>query len=150
GHVAVRLAEPRIDGHDRPGTGGLPWANGVTAWCRTPCRKCDLLSTAGRRSPGPSGHRPMASGVLGAGGLHVHRQWPAGIGPGLNRQLQQEVRSLPLARLDPDVSTHSVDELAADVQAQPRSADAPPHLRIESIELLEDPGLHVGRDSDAL
>src|SRR5207248_2402598 len=89
------------------------------------------------------------SGVLSAGGLRVHRKGPLGKRPGLNRQLQQEGRSLPLARLDPDVSAHSVHELAADVQTQPGPAHPTRHLRIESIELLEDPGLLVRRDADA-
>ena len=44
-------------------------------------------------------------------------------------------------RLDPDASVHPVHELAADVEAEPGAADAAGQVRVEAVELLEDPPL---------
>src|ERR671915_1780104 len=66
------------------------------------------------------------------------------------RQLEEERRAASLALLDPDAAAHPADELAADVQAQPRAADAAEHLRVEAVELLEDARQLLGRDAEAL
>src|SRR3954451_9281991 len=68
----------------------------------------------------------------------------------LRGQLEGEGRALARLRLDPDAPVHRLDELAADVQAEARSADAPPLVGIQSIELVEDPLLLAYRDAEAL
>jgi len=48
------------------------------------------------------------------------------------------------AGLDPDPSAHPFEQLAADVQAQARAADAAGQARIEAVELLEDAAVRGG------
>ena len=43
-----------------------------------------------------------------------------------------------------------LDELAADVEAEARAADAAGHVRVEAVELLEDAPLLGGGDAEAL
>src|SRR5436305_8489771 len=50
--------------------------------------------------------------------------------------------------LDPDAAVDAADELAADIEAEPRAADAAAHVRIEAVELLEDPPLLALRDAE--
>src|SRR5204863_618895 len=66
------------------------------------------------------------------------------------RQLDPELRAAPRRRLDGDPAVHSLDELAAHVEAEPAAADALRLLRIEPVELLEDPVVLLRRDADAL
>src|SRR5581483_5770365 len=68
----------------------------------------------------------------------------------LLRDLDHEGRSGLPVRLDPDPSVDPADELTADIEAEPGPADAPLHVRIEAIELLEDPPLLRRRNAEAL
>src|SRR6266536_3945517 len=61
-----------------------------------------------------------------------------------DRKLDRERRALALARLEPDATVHPSDQLARDVEAEARAADAARELRVEAVELLEDP-LLLGR-----
>src|SRR5207253_2453781 len=59
--------------------------------------------------------------------------------------LDDEGRAGVVVRLDPDAPVHPADELAADVEPEPGAADSAGHVRIEAVELLEDPRpLRVG------
>src|SRR4029077_4213972 len=51
---------------------------------------------------------------------------------------------------DPDAAIETADELAADVEAEARAADAAGHVRVEPVELLEDPAALRDGDSEAL
>ena len=44
---------------------------------------------------------------------------------------------------------HRADELATDVEAEARSADAAPLVGIEAVELVEDPFLLADGDAEA-
>src|SRR5262249_22451447 len=66
------------------------------------------------------------------------------------RQLEQERRAFAGLRLQPDVAAHAADELVADVEAEPGTADAAGHLRVDAVELLEDAALLVDGDPEAL
>src|SRR6184192_1747005 len=66
------------------------------------------------------------------------------------RQVDVERRALALARGDPDASLHATDELAADVEPEAGAPDASPLLRVDAVELAEDPLLLGSRDADAL
>ena len=46
--------------------------------------------------------------------------------------------------------SHASHELAADVEAEAGAADSAGHVRIEAVELLEDPLQFRLRDADAL
>src|SRR5262249_55894693 len=72
---------------------------------------------------------------------------PAVARPG-DRQLDPERRADAERRLDVDLAPHPPQELAADVEAEAGAADAPPEVRVEAVELLEDPLLLVERDSE--
>src|SRR5579862_1806411 len=65
------------------------------------------------------------------------------------RQPNGERRARAVARRDGELATHLAHELAADVETEPRAADAVGHIRIEPVELLEDPSLLLERDADA-
>src|SRR5207302_9872305 len=69
--------------------------------------------------------------------------------------LDEERRALGLARagavaLDPDAAVEAAHELAADVEAEAGAADAARHVRVEPVELLEDPPALGRRDAEAL
>src|SRR5206468_5445475 len=49
-----------------------------------------------------------------------------------------------------DLAAHAADELAADVETEPGAADAAGQLRIDAVELAEDPPLLERRDPDSL
>src|SRR5437868_7430084 len=66
------------------------------------------------------------------------------------RQRNGERRPGAAPRADGEQSPHLLDDLARDVQPEPRTADAARHLRIEAVELLEDPALFGRRDAEAL
>ena len=66
------------------------------------------------------------------------------------RQLDEECRTNSLARFDPDAASHASDEFPADVEAEAGAADSPGHVRVEAVELLEDPLLLGLRNTDAL
>src|SRR5213078_249716 len=68
----------------------------------------------------------------------------------LRGQLEREGCALAGLRLDPDAPVHRPDELTADVEAEAGSADAAPLVRIEAVELVEDPLLLAHRDAEAL
>ena len=53
-------------------------------------------------------------------------------------------------RRHPDAAVHAPHELAADVEAEPGAADAAVHIRVEAIELVEDPALLGDRDAKPL
>src|SRR5207253_8404104 len=67
-----------------------------------------------------------------------------------DRELEHERRSLARVGVDPDPAPHRADELAADVEPEATSPDAAPMVRIEAIELLEDPLLLAERDAEPL
>src|SRR4029077_5318535 len=50
----------------------------------------------------------------------------------------------------PDAAVHLLHELSADVQPEPRPADAAREVRVDPVELLEDPLELAGRDAEAL
>src|SRR6478672_6201724 len=66
------------------------------------------------------------------------------------RNLHMEDRAAPVVRLDPDSPMHAADELAGDVEAQPRASDPAGHVRIDPVELFEDTALLAGRDAEPL
>src|SRR5262249_45564651 len=67
-----------------------------------------------------------------------------------DRQLEGERRPFALCRRDPHPPLHSLDELAADVEAQPGAAHPAGHVRVDAVEALEDVRLLVRRDPDSL
>src|SRR5215212_9161586 len=69
--------------------------------------------------------------------------------PGCDRDLDIEDRALAVVGLDPDPPVHAPDELPRDVQAQAGATDASGHVRIEPVELLEDPAVLDRRDPEA-
>src|SRR6266542_7130778 len=87
------------------------------------------------RLDGRAGSRALA-------GVHRRRRG--------RRQLEQEGRALVVLRLDPDAAAHSADQLLADVEPEPGAPHAAHHVRVDAVELLEDPLLLLGRDSEAL
>src|SRR4051812_33362826 len=66
------------------------------------------------------------------------------------RQCDAERRAFARRRFNRERSVQPVDDLAADVEAEPGATDAAAHLGIEPVELLEDPLLLRGRDPDSL
>src|SRR6266487_1662240 len=69
---------------------------------------------------------------------------------GSGRNLHVEDGALPAVRLDPDPPVHASDELAGDVEAQAGATDPAGHVRVEPVELLEDPALLGGWDAEPL
>src|SRR5207249_2621936 len=67
-----------------------------------------------------------------------------------HRQVDPKSAPLALARLDADAAFHPPDELSRDVETQPGPADAARELRIEAIELLEDPPVLRHGDTEPL
>ena len=61
----------------------------------------------------------------------------------------ENVEPRPAIGLDPDPAAHPAHDLAADVEAEARAADAAREIRVEAIELLEDPLVLGGRDSES-
>ena len=82
-------------------------------------------------APSPS---PCASSAASA------RRWP---GSSTTKR-----RAFAELRLDPDRPVHPADELAADVEAEAGAADPTGHVRIEAVELLEDPAVLGGGDPE--
>src|SRR5439155_12087721 len=74
--------------------------------------------------------------------------WPFGrlSGP----QLHAERGACALARDDPDRAVHQPHELAADVEPETGAAHAAGQIRVEAVELLEDPALLGERDAEPL
>ncbi len=66
------------------------------------------------------------------------------------RQLDEECRTISPARFDPDAASHASDQFAADVETETGAADSPGRVRIQAVELLEDPLLLGLRNTDAL
>src|SRR3989442_4406622 len=79
-----------------------------------------------------------------------------GFRPGLGRRfgggrdLDVEDRPATVVRLDPDSALHAAHELVRDVETEARSADASLHVRVEPVELFEDPALFPAWDPEAL
>src|SRR5437588_9646417 len=67
-----------------------------------------------------------------------------------DRKLDEERRALAVVALDPDAAFEAAHQLAADVEAEARAADAARHVRVEAIELLEDAPALGDRDAEAL
>src|SRR5207247_5805982 len=78
------------------------------------------------------------------------RARPRGACLGADRKQDSEARALAGLGVDLEPPIHALDELAADVEAQPAAADAAGLLRIEPVELLEDPLLLRARDPEPL
>src|SRR5438094_449803 len=78
----------------------------------------------------------------------------AGFAPGFGsvrgRDLDVEDGAAAVVGLDPDPAAHPADKLPGDVQAEPSPADSPRHVRIEPVELLEDPGFLGTRYAESL
>src|SRR5919198_4140169 len=66
------------------------------------------------------------------------------------RELEEEGRALAFGGRDPDAHVHPLHELAADVEPEPGASYPAGQVRVESVELLEDPPLLVERDADPL
>src|SRR5215212_11303339 len=64
-------------------------------------------------------------------------------------KVDREGRASPGLRFDRDRPAHPPHELARDVEAEPRAAARSGELRVEAIELLEDPLLLSRGDADA-
>src|SRR5205814_2299896 len=60
------------------------------------------------------------------------------------RELGGERRAAAGGGVDADPAADAADELAGDVEAEPGAADAALHVRIDAVELLEDPPLLRG------
>src|SRR6185437_10782906 len=71
-------------------------------------------------------------------------------GDGLRGELERRRRAEARLGLDPDPPAHRADEFPADVEPEPRAADSTSLVRIEAVELLEDPLLLAERDPQAL
>src|SRR6266540_2268810 len=65
-----------------------------------------------------------------------------------NREVEPERRAAAEVRGDLDLTAHSSHELAADVEAEAGAADAARQIRIEPVELLEDPLVLVDGDPE--
>src|SRR6478672_12511857 len=61
------------------------------------------------------------------------------------RQFEAEVRAAALTRLDRDRAVHPAHELAGDVEAKPGTAHAAGQIRVDAVELVEDPALLAQR-----
>src|SRR5205823_11252139 len=103
----------------------MPTVSSARAICRI--RLATLFSSGGP-SPFPR--------VLPNGGLRG------------GRDLHEEDGAPHLVRLDPDPAVDPADELPGDVEAESRAADPADHVRVESIELLEDAVLLCGRNTE--
>ena len=66
-----------------------------------------------------------------------------------NGNSTKNVEPTPSRGLDPDTSSHTVDQLAADVETEARTTDCVDHLR-NAVELLEDSLLLGLRNTDPL
>src|SRR5215208_5457232 len=66
------------------------------------------------------------------------------------RQLDREGRARALGGLDADRAAHAQDQLPADVQAEAGAAHAAGEVRVEPVELLEDPLLLAGWNPEPL
>src|SRR5262249_42810579 len=95
---------------------------------------------------------PATGGSISSASAGSTRSPPSGRGsdPLGQRQLEGERCALVRIGLDPDPAVHRLNELPADVEPQTASSDAAPMVRIESIELLEDPLLLAERDAQPL
>src|SRR3954462_14799886 len=95
------------------------------------------------RTRGARPSRPVGLTARGAGAAEASAGGTREVGACLRhegeRQLDDEDRAASALRGHGDPSSHSVDELAADVEAETRAADAVLVLRIEAVELVEDP-----------
>src|SRR5215831_8598258 len=70
------------------------------------------------------------------------------IGGACRRDLDVEDRSRPLVALHPDPAADPANELAGDVEPKSGAPDAAGHVRVEAVELLEDPVALCGRDAE--
>src|ERR671922_631414 len=95
-------------------------------------------------TPGPYPARLLLRHCLGdrLGGLVApHRR---------QRQVEQERRPLALLRRDRHAALHPTRQLSADVEPEPRAAHAAAEVRIDAVELPEDPLQLAVRDPEAL
>src|SRR5919109_1229171 len=120
---------------------------------RSQPRAARSTSTAGRsgRASWAAACRVPPRGRRVCGGTPFDRHRRSGNAPlrggsGCDWKLEAERGALPGDRLDPDLAVHGVDQLATDVEAEPGSTDALRHVRIEAVELLENPLLLARRN----
>src|SRR5213078_1894289 len=105
---------------------------------RAACRTRASPAGHGSAGPEPRTRRSLLVHLLSSAVDARHFPRPTGdAADGHGRNLEVERRSFAVPRLDPDAPAHTLDELAADVEPEPRAADAARHVRIEPIELLE-------------
>ena len=88
------------------------------------------------------------AGLAGLGGLGRPSGGLSEYGAASEGQLDHEARSLAGVGRDPDPAFHAANELPADVKTEPRSAHAAREVRVEPVELREDPFMLGGRDPD--
>src|SRR5665811_759576 len=93
--------------------------------------------------------RPLGFLRRARGSLAAHAAVGAGCRGLLLRDLDEERRAVAAFRLHPDAPVHAAHELPADVEAEARAADAPGHVGIEAVELLEDPALLDGGNAQS-
>ena len=63
-------------------------------------------------------------------------------------ELERERRATARLGLDAHAPTHPAHDLAGDVEAEPRTAHPAGEVRVDAEELLEDPLVLGGRDSE--
>jgi hypothetical protein len=74
-------------------------------------------------------------------GLTEQRGWADG-------EIQEEARAPARPGIKPNSAVHASDELTADVEAEARSAHAAGEVRVEAVELREDPFMLGGRNPE--
>ncbi len=103
-------------------------------------------------------HHPLVGGVV-LGQQHPQARGVQGLvrlGHGAGRallvrqrQVEDEARALPRARLRPDLTAHQLDQRAADGQAQAGAAEAAADRGVGLFEALEQPRLDLVVEADA-
>src|SRR3954468_23998907 len=135
------------------------WSSRTAApvWRRSSSRACSSASAAATRAAarayrapasGSRSHRPMRTRSAASSGTR-RRSRAARASRCRYRQLEAEARALALARLDPDRPVHPPHELPGDVEAEPGAAHAAGQVRVDAVELVEDPALLARRDTEA-
>src|SRR3954453_4428062 len=126
------------------------------AWRRSSCRACSSASPAATspaararparasasRSPRPTTAPPAASSA-------TRRPSRAARASRCRyRQLEAEARAFAFARVAPDGAVHPPHQLPRDVEPQAGAAHAARQVRVDAVELVEDPPLLARRDAE--
>src|SRR3954467_3551653 len=134
------------------------WSSRTAApvWRRSSSRACSSASAAATRADarayrapasGSRSRRPMRTRAAASWATR-RRSRAARASRCRYRQLEAEARALALIRLDPDRPVHPPYELAGDVEAEPGAAPAAGQVRVDAVELVEDPALLARRDAE--